>query len=442
MHQPLMTTAIGPLGKNHIVTIKDVQSGLGCNCSCADRGTPLVAKKGKKKAHHFAHAPNIETAQNCEWSPETDIHLMAKYIIEKDKKVLLPIGTIEPISRWFELDSVLLEAREGTRIPDVIAICEGEKLLIEIAVTHYCDKQKISELKAQKLNCIEIAIDTYLLPEGGLVTEDWARNVLEDASSKWLSLFCSGVFGSLCHRADAEKLLAIKSEYMGIKPALDSLRIQKRELSAYVFKIGKKIETLSSESAEIQQRNTSAREEYHKLRTEIHAGHDVINMIKNHRAVIDQKQQDAWRELEHWKRNASNEINLKAENERTALVREREDFSQEIAIANQKIFEREAKLRQADSMLKEAEEKLSAANSRGKELDSRMTRIEALEAELEKTISRRANEVAQTRYNALCYEKDSYLKRLIRQIDEAKKDGREAKRKYSSFSYKAQKLKL
>ena len=35
--------------------IKDVENGLSCNCVCAGCGGILVARKGKKQTHHFAH---------------------------------------------------------------------------------------------------------------------------------------------------------------------------------------------------------------------------------------------------------------------------------------------------------------------------------------------------------------------------------------------------
>ena len=40
-----------------LVTIDEVESGLACNCICDGCGSPMVARKGQEKAHHFGHAP-------------------------------------------------------------------------------------------------------------------------------------------------------------------------------------------------------------------------------------------------------------------------------------------------------------------------------------------------------------------------------------------------
>ncbi|MCB0634303.1 MAG: hypothetical protein KDD15_31440, partial [Lewinella sp.] len=44
------------LSKNGMpVGIQDVPRGLACHCHCPACGAPLIARKGKHKAHHFAH---------------------------------------------------------------------------------------------------------------------------------------------------------------------------------------------------------------------------------------------------------------------------------------------------------------------------------------------------------------------------------------------------
>jgi competence CoiA-like predicted nuclease len=43
------------LRDGELVHISTVQSGLACKCSCAACDAILIARKGIKNAHHFAH---------------------------------------------------------------------------------------------------------------------------------------------------------------------------------------------------------------------------------------------------------------------------------------------------------------------------------------------------------------------------------------------------
>ena len=72
---------------------------------------------------------------------------LAKEVLATDRLLLLPIGTINPIHQNISFDEMACEVYEGRVIPDVIGFIEGEKVLIEVAVTHFCDRGKIKELK-------------------------------------------------------------------------------------------------------------------------------------------------------------------------------------------------------------------------------------------------------------------------------------------------------
>jgi hypothetical protein len=73
-----------------LVPVGDVESGLKCGCLCPACKAPLVAKKGKKNQHHFSHYGQDE----CEHGVETALHLAAKDIIAKHKKLHLPCHSI------------------------------------------------------------------------------------------------------------------------------------------------------------------------------------------------------------------------------------------------------------------------------------------------------------------------------------------------------------
>lgn len=67
-----LTYALDSEGK--LVNIEQVESGIKCNCICPACEESLVAKKGKKREHHFAHS----SGKNCEDAYETMLHQLAK----------------------------------------------------------------------------------------------------------------------------------------------------------------------------------------------------------------------------------------------------------------------------------------------------------------------------------------------------------------------------
>ena len=72
----------------NIVGIDDdnVVSGLACNCICPQCGGRLVAKKGQKVIHHFAH----HVKQDCTYGYQTSLHLLAKEILDEADEMYVP----------------------------------------------------------------------------------------------------------------------------------------------------------------------------------------------------------------------------------------------------------------------------------------------------------------------------------------------------------------
>ena len=72
----------------NIVGIDDdnVVSGLACNCICPQCGGRLVAKKGQKVIHHFAH----HVKQDCTYGYQTSLHLLAKEILDEADEIYVP----------------------------------------------------------------------------------------------------------------------------------------------------------------------------------------------------------------------------------------------------------------------------------------------------------------------------------------------------------------
>lgn len=146
-----------------IISIADAESGKKCGCTCPACGEELIAKKGTKRMHHFAHAPGT----SCEYGCESSLHLAAKDILSKAKRITIPAVYVhfpdsykkdELVceSKEIEIERVELEKRYSGIIPDVVVTSGGKQFFIEIFVTHPVDEIKLSKLQDANISTIEI----------------------------------------------------------------------------------------------------------------------------------------------------------------------------------------------------------------------------------------------------------------------------------------------
>ena len=146
-----------------LVSVEEVLRGLKCDCICPECKSTLIARQGKEKQWHFAHANNAE----CAGARMTALHLWAQLIIQEEKQIMLPSyngKASNSSNQLIKFDEVFLEQRipinDSYIQPDCIGriIKDGEvhDLLIEILVTHEVDEQKRNDIKALNLSCIEI----------------------------------------------------------------------------------------------------------------------------------------------------------------------------------------------------------------------------------------------------------------------------------------------
>jgi len=170
------------LKEGKLVSINDAEQGLNCECKCPYCDKKLVAKKGDIRKHHFAHYDG----DDCHLGQETAIHLLAKDLIAKNKKLMLPasyvkvesndIGGYTHESSCFEpgkvtqLENIEIEAPLEEYQPDLIAVTEdGKPIDIEVLVTH-----AVREEKAQKQfrsNRLMIEIDLSALSRSSSINE-------------------------------------------------------------------------------------------------------------------------------------------------------------------------------------------------------------------------------------------------------------------------------
>lgn len=171
------------------VHISEVESGLACECICGECEGRLIAKKGEIRVHHFAHKDDT----SCQSRGESALHLKAKEIIEKERKILVPAiqikffsYTLKPLDIRLEailsLDSVRLEQSTGDFRPDISACVEGHQLFIEPAYSHFIDEEKKDKIQKRGISTLEIDLR-------GLCDSDpkeLAQAIIQEAPRKWI----------------------------------------------------------------------------------------------------------------------------------------------------------------------------------------------------------------------------------------------------------------
>ncbi len=151
--------------------ISEVANGAACGCECFGCGRRLVARNGGDvRAHSFAHHPE-DMVTDCFSSGETALHLRAKEIIARHRRITLPPtsvldleGSIIEVTpeRSVDLTDIAVEMVAGEVIPDIAAtMTDGRRIFIEIANTHVCSPEKVDKLGAMGVDVLEIMVSDY-----------------------------------------------------------------------------------------------------------------------------------------------------------------------------------------------------------------------------------------------------------------------------------------
>jgi len=201
-----------------LIHISLVESGLKCNCICPSCRQKLIARKGAKTIHHFAHY----NALQCIGAAETALHMAAKNILEHHNKIKLPavmtsLGDIDGNNiclfkkQILHFERVFLEKRIDRIIPDIIIELYGRCLIIEITVTHGIDADKKKRIKKLNISTLEIDLHKRVQPINsselekiliyGLANKNWVYNSKRqafkdeiDSHGKMLSLYYRKVY--------------------------------------------------------------------------------------------------------------------------------------------------------------------------------------------------------------------------------------------------------
>ncbi|MFD9901296.1 competence protein CoiA family protein [Mesorhizobium sp. NPDC059025] len=169
--------------------IREVLRGLACGCVCpACRGRLVARLKDDHQVPHFAH----HSGEACGGGPETALHLLAKEVFRDSPKMFVPerIGldeqkqVVTKPTQEIQTEFLRLEYTDLKKIvPDLYVRAFDRDLFIEVAVTHFCDAEKVQKLRMQQILALEI--DLSRLPRDS-TREDIADAVLRTAPRQWL----------------------------------------------------------------------------------------------------------------------------------------------------------------------------------------------------------------------------------------------------------------
>lgn len=183
-----------------IVDITMVERGLRCDCVCAHCGAALLARKGRKNRHHFAHFVDGQVRGTCGHGRESALHKAAKQIIADWQHIELPGyricegGFEESLpGRAFQITRSAMpdegESRrfrtQGSVRPDVILHSHEKEIWCEVKVTHAVDEAKQSRLRDYGVSTLEFDLSRmYRLGGWTLATLELALRT-DDSIRTW-----------------------------------------------------------------------------------------------------------------------------------------------------------------------------------------------------------------------------------------------------------------
>lgn len=165
---------------------------------CPGCGGALIARQGALKTWCFAHTSDAA----CPNGYESALHLAVKQLVERERKILLPgcfvwrhpAGYLDPMSPTYEyctgdprelraggweqaehsdngvgtvapklihFDRVELEQSDGQIRPDIVGHVRDRKIYIEVAVTHFVDKDKAARIRQRGISTVEIDLSPH-----------------------------------------------------------------------------------------------------------------------------------------------------------------------------------------------------------------------------------------------------------------------------------------
>lgn len=150
-----------------------VESGLECGCTCPGCGARLIARHSPsgQVAPDFAH----HAGADCAAGFETAVHRPAKQLIADRMALFRPAVIARAPGTGISgkdlgrermvhppgvrsLTAVSVEEDLVTIRPDLLVTFKGQKVLVEIAVTHFVDDVKLARIRSLGLPGVEIDV--------------------------------------------------------------------------------------------------------------------------------------------------------------------------------------------------------------------------------------------------------------------------------------------
>lgn len=137
---------------------------------------------------YFAHASN---KVSCAINPESVLHKYAKEVILESMGLMLPaLPNSDCEATWWAFEKLLPEFSLGLIRPDLIGYFDDEPILIEIAVTHFIDAEKLKRIEVFKSKCIEIDLSRLLKSDIAIPSIEAKQQILENLENRrWIYPF-------------------------------------------------------------------------------------------------------------------------------------------------------------------------------------------------------------------------------------------------------------
>ena len=179
---------------NHVVSINNVEKGLACDCECIGCGSPLIARKGDVKVHHFAHHDGNK--DNCN---ESILHKLGKKIIQDKCAVGIAPLAIEVkekdiVGRYhskeftdskytLQFNKVIPEQSAGYFQPDLTCFTNDEMIFIEIVVSNDVSPEKLEKVKERGIATLSIDISACSAMSD---MDELIQSVIYDSPRYWV----------------------------------------------------------------------------------------------------------------------------------------------------------------------------------------------------------------------------------------------------------------
>ncbi|MGL5490766.1 MAG: hypothetical protein ACRDC6_31585, partial [Shewanella sp.] len=373
------------------------------------------------------------------WKPETEIHILAKEVLATDRQLILPIGTINPIHKNIVFDEMVCEVYEGRVIPDVIGFIDGEKVLIEVAVTHFCGREKIKELKMVNATCVELDLSLFRV-KGEIISKEEIRDYLKKCPKKWVSVAPIGNFSEMMYSHNRQQLLSLQHQYSSLSSKHDA---EVKRLNAEFEAIKNTRESeLSDMQRVIQQARNAERnassilEQWDRIRIDKESS---ISEIEDKIILLEDQHRSFEMELKKRLYHVQDEIDKKQDllNDLLNLDELKAEFYSQVDDINRTIKAKEAQL---DAGEVEIRRRLASLDLIQKNLNDSLISLQERENALTERAKNLASivdinsrEQAKEMFEQLLKEKSNEIKALEEKEKKVKKDIDDLRRKYSSF---------